>query len=76
MEINNKSEEIKDKIKNDYDFINSKKHKYSLKKFLKKNPQGTTDNIIAYFLCITPDEVKAMYESSIKKIRQRLNIKV
>ena len=76
MEINNKSEEVKDKIKNDPDFINSKKHGHSLKKFLKQNPNGTTENIIAYFLCITPENVKTIYEDSIKKIRQKLNIEV
>jgi hypothetical protein len=76
LEINNKSEEIRDKIKNDPDFINSKKHAYSLKKFLKQNPNGTTENIIAYFLCITPEDVKATFQESIKKIRQKLNIEV
>ncbi len=67
---------MKEKIENDPDFINSKKHQYSLKRFLREHPGGTTDNIIAYFLCVQPDEVRALYSSSIKKIRQKLNIDV
>jgi hypothetical protein len=76
MESNNKSEEVKLKIANDYDFINSKKHRYSLQRFLKQSPDGTTDNIIAYFLCIQPNDVRTLYGSAVEKIRQKLKIKV
>lgn len=72
----NKIEDIKQKIENDPDFINSKKHQYSLKRFLREHSSGTTDNIISYFLCIQPSDVKVLYDSAVKKIRQKMNIDV
>ena len=74
IDNNPKLDEVRQKIKSEYDYINSKKHKYSLSKFLEQNPNGTTDNIIAYFLCITTDEVKNIYGSAVEKIRQKLKI--
>lgn len=76
MENNKNIEELRVKISTEFDFINSKKHKYSLKQFLKNNPDGTTDNIIALFLCVTPNQVRELYDSAVKKIRQKLNINV
>ena len=75
MEPNSK-EEIKAKIETDPDFINSKKHRYSMQRFLDQSPGGTTDNIIAYFLCLQPHDVKDLYDSAVKKIRQKLKVKV
>jgi hypothetical protein len=91
MESKEKSSEILDKIQNDPDFINSKKHRFSLQKFIDQNSdqrklrsgktqpipgtfKGTTDNIIAYFLCMSPDDVKKIYEDAVKKIRQKMNL--
>lgn len=68
--------DLKEKISSEPDFINSKKHRYSLQKFLKQNPEGTTDHIIAIFLCITPDGVRALYASAVEKIRQKMKVVV
>jgi c-di-GMP-related signal transduction protein len=71
-----KPENIKERIETEEDFINSKKHGYSLQHFLDASPSGTTDNIIAYFLKIKVSDVKDLYESAIRKIRQKLKIEV
>lgn len=71
-----KNDNIKERIETEEDFINSKKHGYSLRHFLDASPGGTTDNIIAYFLKIKPDDVKSLYESAVKKIRQKLKVDV
>jgi hypothetical protein len=76
MEKNNKAEEIKNKIETEPNFINSKKHQYSLSGFLEQHPNGTTDNIIAYFLCITPEDVKNIYYNAVEKIRQKMKVVV
>lgn len=76
MEQSRNIDELKAKIATDPDFINSKKHKYSLKKFLDQSPSGTTDNIIALFLCITPDEARSLYQNAVEKIRQKMKIVV
>lgn len=76
MEPNKTQEELKGLIQTEPDFINSKKHKYSLKKFLNQNPDGTTDHIIAIFLCITPEEVRLFYSRAVEKIRQKMKVVV
>ena len=76
MEKAKTQEELRELVKLDPDFINSKKHKYSLQKFLKQNQSGTTDHIIAIFLCITPEEVRAIYDRAVEKIRQKMKVVV
>jgi DNA-directed RNA polymerase specialized sigma24 family protein len=43
---------------------------------MNKNPDGLEDSKIADILCISVEEVESLYQSAIKKIRQKLNIKV
>ena len=71
---NSKMKDTKYKIYNEPDFINSKKHKHSLKKFLNQHPNVTTDNIIAYFICSTPLEVQQIQEGIVKKLRQSMKV--
>lgn len=68
--------EILEKIQTEEDFINSKKHGYSLSRYLKKNPSGATDNVIAYFLCMTTKEIAEVYESAVKEYRQHLKLDI
>lgn len=76
MEPNKTPEELKGLVQTEPDFINSKKHKYSLKKFLDQNPGGTTDHIIAIFLCMSPEEVRLNYSKAVEKIRQKMKVVV
>lgn len=66
-------EEVKQKILDDSDFINSKKYGYSLKKYLKNNPVSP-DNIVAHLLCISTAEVQEIYDDAVAKIRQFMEI--
>jgi hypothetical protein len=68
--------EIHRKIQEDEDFVHCPKFDNSLKKIMNKNPDGLEDSKIADILCISVEEVESLYQSAIKKIRQKLNIKV
>jgi len=71
-----KKNTIKAAASDEFDFINSKKHKNSLKRFIQNNPNGTTDPNIAHFLGLSVQEVVSMYNKIILKARQKLNIDV
>lgn len=64
------------KIKEEDDFVNCPKMDNSLKKVMDKHPDGLEDEKIADLLCIDVEEVEAIYQSAIKKIRKKLNIEV
>jgi hypothetical protein len=68
--------DIHKKIAEDEDFVHYPKFENSLKKVLNKNPDGLEDGKIADILCIDKEEVESIYQSAIKKIRQKLNIEV
>lgn len=68
--------ELKERVLNEPDFINSRKHNHSLSRYCQKNKGPATDNVIAYFLCIEPQDVQAIYEGAAKKIRQHFKITV
>lgn len=68
--------EVLKKIQEDEDFIHCPKMNNSIKEILKKNPDGLEDKKIADLLCMQIDEIEEIYQSAIKKLRQKLNIKV
>lgn len=69
-------DEIKAKILNDPNFINSPKHNYDFNQLLENNPSGVNDNFAATLLLMTVDEFQAQMLETIKKYRQRLKITV
>lgn len=62
--------EQREKAFTDPGYINSRKYKYSLEKFKDKNEKGIPDKVIAYFLCMSIEEVTKEYEDIVNKIRQ------
>ena len=73
--ITEKPEDIKAKVLVEPDFINSKKYRYSLDRYLKNNPTSP-DNIIAHLLCMNENEVERVFNSAVIKIRQFMKIQV
>jgi hypothetical protein len=67
-----KIDEIKKRIMNDEDFINSPNHKNSLKCFIAKNPEGVSNDRIAKVLMISEEEVEEIYLSAIEKLKEGL----
>ena len=66
------SQNIKNKIEEDPDFILLKRFDYSLKRFLEKHQNGTTDKIISQALGITPEELKTKYTEILSKLKNSL----
>ena len=62
-------EDFKKKIMEEPDFIKSHKHGNSLAKFLARNPNQLEDAAIARLLMITEEEVEAIYQKCIDKIK-------
>lgn len=68
-----KEQEIKRKIEEDPDFINSPRYDNSLAVFALKNDDGVDDSYISKVLLISEEEVLKLYDkaiSSLKKIMQ------
>jgi len=64
--------EMQEKIRTIEDFIHSPKHKNSLDNFLAKNENPLENGTIARLLAMTPDEVEAIYQESIKEFKKEM----
>lgn len=62
-------DETQAKLRNDPDFILIKRFNNSLAKLLDRYPEGAPDRIIAQALGITEEEVVAMYDKIVVKLR-------
>lgn len=67
-------EKIKDKIGTEDDFIYCPRLSNSVEQFMKNNPEGADNKKIAKVLLMEEEEVEEIFQSAIRKIRERLNI--
>jgi hypothetical protein len=70
------SNEARELLATDPDFIYSKRFDFSLKKLLDRYPEGAPTKVIAQSLMMTEDELQELEQSIIIKIRQGLRIEV
>jgi len=68
--------EINRRIRQDIDFINSKKYNYSLKQYLASFRGQNSDHKIATLLNMSQAELKAEMDGILKKYRQALDLDV
>lgn len=68
------TQEERQKIINDPDYISSKRYKYSLKRFLKVHERPAPDSMIASLLKMTVSEVDFHYKSAVSKYQDHLDI--
>lgn len=64
----------KAKIEEDEDFINCPSADNSLEKFLKKHPNGTTDEKIAQVLMLDKEDVEDKYQEAIILIKDDMKV--
>jgi hypothetical protein len=64
--------EIAKRIQAEEDYIRCPKCHNSLLKFVTKNPDGVEDTVIARLLMMSEEEVKAIYEEAIERIRSQM----
>lgn len=65
-------DDIQRKVREDEDYIRSPKFANSLKRFLKKNPDGAKDDAIARLLSMTEEEVEEIYQEAIQELREEM----
>ena len=53
----------------DEDFILSPKHGNSLRKLLKAQPNGVSNDTIGRVMDLSPEEVERIYKSALRKLR-------
>ena len=64
--------EIEELIRNDPDFIYSKKNNYSLEEFLRNNEKNVHDYQISKVLGIKKHEVNRIFKNVLKKLKNLL----
>jgi hypothetical protein len=72
--MNLSSEEIRNRIATEPDFVNIKRFDYSLEKVLERYPEGAPIKIIAQALHVTAQEVEETLEKVINKLRQKMKV--
>lgn len=62
------------KLNTNPDFIYSTRFDCSLKKLLARYPDGVPDRIIAQVLVMTEEEVEAMWDTVVEKLRSTMGV--
>lgn len=62
------------RLREDRDFIALKRFDYSLVNLRKKYPDGCPDHVIASALQVPEDEVEALYQSAVARLRGALGV--
>lgn len=65
--------EILKRIQQEDDYIRCPKCHNSLSRFTTKNSEGVDDSTIARLLMMSEEEVKAIYEEAVAKLRLQMN---
>lgn len=61
-------------LETDPDFIYSKRFGYSLKKLLKRYPEGCPDRILAAALMMTEEQAEETYKQIVLKLRKLMGV--
>jgi hypothetical protein len=70
------SNEAKQLIETEPDFVYMKRFDYSLNKLMDRYPDGAPTKIIAQAMMMTEDEVEELYEAVIVKMRAALKVEL
>jgi hypothetical protein len=62
-----------EKIATDPDYICAPKHNNSLATLIERYPNGAPDSVIARVLRIKPEQVKAIFEKILTKLKESYN---
>jgi len=68
------SDDIRDRIDTDQDFVNLKKFDYSLEKTLEHYPDGAPPKVVAQALMMSETEVEELYQRIISKLRSAMKV--
>ena len=65
-------EDIRNRLESEEDFINHPKFENSIRKFLIRHPDGVDNAAIARVLMTTEEDVEALFESALAKLREAM----
>lgn len=68
------SDEAREKIRTDPDFIYIPRFDFSLEKMVLRYPDGVPEKLIAQALMMTEDELRLTFESAVKKLRASVGV--
>lgn len=68
------TEEKKQKIREEEDFIDCPRFKNSAKKLLEKYPEGVDADTMAKVLLMSEEEIQAIYLKTIQKIKNKIDL--
>ena len=66
------SQDIKNKIETDPDFINLKRFDFSLKKLCEKYPNGAPERILSQAFCLPEAEINQRYQQTLQKLKSQI----
>ena len=67
-------DDARERVHTEPDFVNSKRHEYSLKKLEERYPDGAPDNVIANALMIKEEEVEPEFDKVVVKMRKEMGV--
>lgn len=68
------SDEAKQLIEEDTDFVYMKRFNFSLARVIERYPDGAPDRVVAQALFLTEDEVGEIYQQIVLKLRTLMGI--
>lgn len=63
-------------LTDDPDFVSLKRFDFSLKKVMDRYPEGCPDHVIASALLVNEDDVPALYEQVVTKLRNLMGVEL
>ncbi len=73
LSLSDEDKEKLERIRNEPDFIATRRFNFSLTKLLERYPDGAPDNVIAAALLLSgPSSVKSFYNKIVKKLREKM----
>lgn len=68
------TDETRQKIDVEPDFIALKRYSYSLERLMERYPEGCPDHVIAQALLVTEDDVEAIYQKIVTRLQALLRV--
>lgn len=69
------TEEARKRVEADPDFVHLPRFECSLKRVLRRYPEGAPDKVIAQALMITEEDVAALFDTAVKKLRRLMRVR-
>lgn len=69
------SDEVRERLEKEPDFVYLPKFEFSLKKLMERYPEGVPDKLIAAGLMLTEEEAEDLFRSAVSKLRRSMGVR-